>query len=103
MNRCALLCFSKFSDAQECLNTFLDQLLYYQTLVFHVKNNDVEFFQCIIHMLYLLVSDVTYSDVRAKCLSLWKLLVLQKPGFLSDVFRDQRHFHRPQYNKQTLV
>ncbi|KAJ3226432.1 hypothetical protein HK099_004885 [Clydaea vesicula] len=94
-NRLLLLCLGHFSTLQKISNNHtlidvLQKMVHYQKIIFHIQNNDNEFYKCLIHHIYGFLVNTQHENTRMASLAIWKLLILQRPTNLKTILRSQK-------------
>ncbi|KAG9303640.1 hypothetical protein G9A89_018537 [Geosiphon pyriformis] len=64
----------------------LNQLIYHQKIILSLYNNDTDFFRCLCYHLYKFLLNEN-SEVKKSSMSIWKLLMLQKPTEMSTILK----------------
>jgi hypothetical protein len=88
--RSVLYCFAILNESSiniSEIQILLSRCIHYQSILFSPKNSDIDLLKCICHHLWKLIMSNDH-DVSISAHNLWKLIVLQKPTFLSKIFRN---------------
>ncbi|KAI8812528.1 hypothetical protein BJ742DRAFT_792726, partial [Cladochytrium replicatum] len=92
LNRLVLYKLGQHAQAQEgkdkSLLKFLDLIMFNQKVIFSSYNNDADFFKALAyHMFVYLFS--SNERVKKKTVMIWKLLLLQKPLYVSQILKSE--------------
>ncbi|CAG8486905.1 4172_t:CDS:10 [Ambispora leptoticha] len=77
---------SQISPEVSMIIEMLTQLIYHQKIIFGQYNTDIDFLRCLCYHLYkfLLYEN---QDVKKSSMSIWKLLMLQKPNEMHTILK----------------
>jgi beige protein homolog 1 len=88
--RLILLRLSELDDAgneEKQVVSFLDKLMYWQTIILSTTEGDFEFLRLICYLLYTKLIDPR-ERVRLAAANLWRILLVQKPEETSEILKD---------------
>ncbi|KAI9028612.1 hypothetical protein DFJ74DRAFT_495541 [Hyaloraphidium curvatum] len=86
LNKAIMFQLNEYKSDKDKLLSLTRKCAYHQKIIFSSQNGDSEFYKCLISRMWKMVagSDI---ELRNEAISLWKLLLLQKPAEMASVLK----------------